>query len=90
MHKDQAKELALQLFIAMSGNEQVMRGFFLQTGYSPDDIREQVQTASFSRAILEFLMGWEDALVAICQDAQVDPELVAKAHHALLGSSYQM
>lgn len=86
----QAKEMALQLFIAMSQNEQIMRGFFLQTGYSPDDIRTQVDTVEFLGAILEFLMGWEDALITICQVAKIDPSFVAEAHHALLGPSYQI
>ncbi len=90
MDQQQAKDLALELFIAISSDEQIMRGFFLQTGYSPDDIRKQVHTKEFSSAFLEFLMGWEDALLQASQFAQIDPSLVAKAHYSLLGGTYQM
>lgn len=64
-------------------NEQLSR-FVALTGMTPDMMRENVDSAEFLAAILDYFLGDEPTLLAFSAANELDPASIQKARHALV------
>lgn len=84
---EQAETLALQALAYIASDEQAMNALMAQSGMTPDDLRQAATDPAGLGGILDFLLQWEDLLVAFCEETGLSPEEPARARQALPGFS---
>ncbi|WP_135077298.1 DUF3572 domain-containing protein [Terasakiella sp. SH-1] len=85
MKQEQAEVIALQAITFIGSDERALHGLLAQSGAGVDDLKEQISDPAFLAGILDFLLSDEGALLAFCDQADLQPELVIKARRALPG-----
>ncbi len=85
LSKDESEALALQvLAFLLSDSKQISR-FLALTGIAPQDLRDVATSPDLQAATLEYLLSDESLLLTFCQEAAIDPAIVAPAHILLTG-----
>ncbi|MFV0431170.1 MAG: DUF3572 family protein [Alphaproteobacteria bacterium] len=79
----QAVMLAQQIFIAAAEDERQMSGFLMQSGIDAHEIRSSIDSPLFLASFLDYLMGWEPALIAACQKAEITPDNIIPIRQSL-------
>jgi len=83
-HKE-AQEIAIRTLTFLAGDAEHMSRFLALSGMGPQDIRDNANEAFFHVALLEHLMCDETLLLTFCGNENIDPQLIAPAHHLLQG-----
>jgi hypothetical protein len=78
-----AETLALQALTFLLSETQRLSRFLSLTGIGPADIRAAAATSGLQAATLEYLLSDESLLLMFCQEAGVDPAIIAPAHDIL-------
>lgn len=87
LSEDQAETIALQaLSFLLADGKQISR-FLALTGTSPQDLRDAASTRGVQAATLEYFLSDEGLLLAFCQQAGLDPGVIAPAHLLLAGAN---
>ncbi|MEL6919419.1 MAG: DUF3572 domain-containing protein [Pseudomonadota bacterium] len=81
---DQAIAVAALSWIAADG-EQISR-FMALTGVEAGQIREAAAEPGFLAGVLEFLLGHEPTLMRFCDENDVAPTVIQRAHQRLSGA----
>ncbi|TNE37422.1 MAG: DUF3572 family protein [Alphaproteobacteria bacterium] len=87
MTEDQAQILALQALAYLAGDEAEREAFLTQSGLSPDEMKANATDSEFLGAVMDFLLGDENRLLACCENYDWPPELPARARMALPGAT---
>lgn len=77
--------VAIQALAFIAADDQLMSRFLALTGLDVADLRAAAAEPGFLVAVLDFLGGHEPDLVAFAQSADLTPEAVVAARHALAG-----
>jgi hypothetical protein len=83
--EDWAEAVALQVLSYLIGDAQQISRFLALTGSSPEDLRGIADSRELQAATLEYLLSDEGLLLAFCQDANIDPAMIAPAYQLLSG-----
>lgn len=82
---DEAESIALQVLAFLLVDSRRAGRFISLTGIEPGGIRAGADTHALQAAALEYLLADEGLLLTFCQEAGIDPGVVAPAY-ALLGN----
>jgi len=74
-----AEGVAAQGLAFLAGEPARLARFLTETGLTPGQIREQVESPEFLAAVLEHLVGDESLLLVFAASTSVAPETVAPA-----------
>lgn len=74
-----AEGIAAQGLAFLAGEPARLARFLTETGLTPGQIREQVESPEFLAAVLEHLVGDESLLLVFAASTSVAPETVAPA-----------
>ncbi len=85
LSRTEAENIAIRALSFLAGDEEKISRFMALTGMGPDDIAQNAGTSFFQAALLEHLMSDETLLLTFCGNENIDPELIAPAHHLLEG-----
>ena len=85
LNREDAQEIAIRALSFLAGDEQHMSRFLALSGMGAQDIRDNADQAGFQVALLEHLMSDEALLLTFCGNENIDPQLIAPAHHLLEG-----
>jgi uncharacterized protein DUF3572 len=85
LSKDEAEALALQVLAFLLADSRQTSRFLALTGIAPQDLRNVAASPDLQAATLEYLLSDEGLLLMFCQEAGVDPAIVAPAHMLLTG-----
>jgi hypothetical protein len=85
INKDDAEAIALQALAYLAVDTQRLSRFLALTGIDLGDLRETAKMPELQASILEYMMGDESLLLAFCQEAGVDPAIIAPAYALLSG-----
>ena len=83
LSKETADTLALQGFLRLAADDDLLMRFSALTGILPNDMREAAGDAGFMVGVLDFYLAHEPDLLAWCEADELDPELIAQARFAL-------
>ncbi len=78
-----ASALALQAMAFIAADGARTSRFLSLTGLDMASLRAGLDSADVQAAVLDYLLGDESLLLAFCAEANVPPEAIAPAHHAL-------
>jgi Protein of unknown function (DUF3572) len=85
LSKDEAEALALQVLAFLLSDSRQISRFLALTGIAPQDLRDVATSPDLQAATLEYLLSDEGLLLTFCQEAGIDPAIVAPAHILLTG-----
>ena len=85
LSKDQAEALALQVLTFILADPKQISRFLALTGSAPQDLRNIDRSPELQAATLEYLLSDEGLLLAFCQEAGVNPAIIAPCHQILVG-----
>jgi hypothetical protein len=80
---DDAEGLALQALTFLLSDAQRLSRFMSLTGIGPGDIRTAAATSDLQAATLEYMLSDESLLLMFCQEAGVNPMIIAPARDIL-------
>ncbi len=83
--EDRAEALALQVLAFVLADPKQISRFLALTGSTPDDLRTVASSRELQLATLDYLLSDEGLLLAFCQEAGIDPAIIAPAHRLLAG-----
>ncbi len=86
LSREDAQEIAIRTLTFLAGDEERMSRFLALSGMGPQDIRDNANEAGFHVALLDYLMSDEALLLTFCGNENIDPQLIAPAHHLLEGA----
>ena len=81
-----AEKIAIRALGFLASEPDHMARFMNLTGMEPDDIAANAGSAPFQVALLDHLMSDETLLLAFCGNENINPQLIAPAHHLLSGT----
>jgi len=87
--KIDAEELAVAALAFIAEEPERLGRFLALSGVGPDSLRAAAQQPSFLSGVIEHVLGDEKLLLAFAQQAEIDPEDVARAHRALAGAPWE-
>jgi Protein of unknown function (DUF3572) len=82
---ENAEILALECLGWLAGEEEAIQRFLSQSGIDSATLREAAGSPGLGAAVLDFLLGNEDLLLAFCESAAISPKAVHQARHRLAG-----
>ena len=85
MNRDAAEVLAIKALGWIAGNDELSGAFLGASGAAADELRERAGDPEFLGFVLDFLLADEDALLAFCESADVQPDAPMRARAALPG-----
>ncbi len=85
MQQEQAETIALRAVAYIMGEEDLSARFLAMTGMDGQDIKGRIGDPAFLGAVLDYLLGFEPDLMAFSQWADLPPESIVRARHALPG-----
>jgi hypothetical protein len=85
LSEEDAETLALQVLAFVLDDSTQISRFLALTGMTPQDLRGVAESRALQAAILEFILYDERTLLTFCQEAGVDPAIVAPAQILLTG-----
>jgi hypothetical protein len=80
VNTDDAEAIALQALAYLAADTQRLSRFLALTGSDLGELRETAKMPEFQASILEYMMGDESLLLAFCQEAGIDPAIIAPAY----------
>lgn len=83
-----AEALAVAALSFLATDPERLGMFLNETGLDADSIRSAASNPGFLPAVLDYLLGREDVLLAFAEDQSIDPTVVASARRALPGARY--
>lgn len=83
--QEAAETLALRALGWIAGQDDVLAGFMAASGIGPQDLGAAAGQAEFLGAVLDYVLGDEDRLVAFCDAAGLDYGAPMAARRALPG-----
>jgi hypothetical protein len=90
LSENEAETIALQVLTFLLADPTQISRFFALTGMTPQDLQGVAESRDLQAAILEYLLSDERILLTFCQQAGVDPAIMAPAHVLLTGTvSYE-
>jgi len=90
MQDTAAETLALKALAFLAGEGETLDRFLAVSGVQPKDLRERVGDPLLLAAVLDFVLGEDQLLLAFAREAAVDPKLVHAARRALPGAAPEM
>lgn len=84
---DAAETVAVQALGWMVRQDDLFGIFLGSSGAGVDDVRAGASNPDFLGFVLDFLLSREDDLLAFCTDADISPDLPARARAALPGGA---
>ena len=85
MNPDRAEVLALEGLGWLAGQEDGIGRFLSHAGIDAATLREAAGSSGMNVAVLDFLLGQEELLVAFCEAAGISAKEVHLARHVLGG-----
>ncbi len=85
--EDLAESLALQVLAFLLADPKQISRFLALTGTTPEDLRNVASSRELQTAPLEYILSDEGLLLTFCQEAGVDPAMIAPAYRLLAGHS---
>jgi hypothetical protein len=82
---DSARSLAVSALAFIAADSDRLNRFLSLTGLGPHNLRTAAADPTFLSSVLDYLVADEELLVAFAAEAGLEPEAVARAHHALRG-----
>ena len=83
--RDQAELVAIKALGWIAGQPELSGAFLAATGATAEDLRIRADDPEFLGFVLDFLLADEEALVAFCTDAGIDPDRPMRARAGLPG-----
>lgn len=87
MDKNAAEHIAIRALSWIAADEDRLMPFLAQTGVGLDDLRNAMEQPEILGFILEFLLQDEAALIAFCDENQLDYMAPVQARGALPGGA---
>jgi len=87
--KDVAEKLGIQALEYLAGEPERLGRFLALSGLTPPTIRTAAREPRFLSGVLEYVLGDDRLLVAFAEEAEVQPEQVARAHAVLAGAPWE-
>ena len=87
MNVESAETLALSALTHIAGDERLLERFMALSGADASILKSGACDPGFLAGVLDFLMSDETALVAFCQDAQIELEAPGRARALLPGAT---
>ena len=84
--KESAEILALQALSWLAGDEGGLARFLAASGSDLESLKAGAGSPDTARALLEFLLGNEDLLLAFCETTSIKPQAVHAALFHLDGA----
>lgn len=84
--RDAAEALALQALAFVLADEDRLQRFLSETGATPDSIRRLATDPPFLGAVLDYLLAFDDRLLAFAESAKLTPAQVQAARRRLPGA----
>ena len=81
-----AEKIAIRALGFLASEPDHLARFMNLTGMEPDDIANNASSSHFQTALLDHLMSDETLLLTFCGNENIDPAMIAPAHHILSGS----
>jgi hypothetical protein len=88
MTPSDAEALAVAALSFLATDPERLGTFLGETGLDPASIRSAAVNPGFLPAVLDYLLGREDVLLAFAEDQAIDPAAVASARRALPGARH--
>jgi len=85
MTPNRAEVLALEGLGWLAGQDDGIQRFLTQSGIDADALRDAAGSPGMNVAVLDFLLGQEELLVAFCEATDVPAKDVHMARHVLGG-----
>ena len=82
---EEAELLAVAALSFLAEEPERLGAFLGETGLEPDSLRDAAAAPGFLPAVLDYLIGHEDVLLAFAADRGVDPATIPAARAALPG-----
>lgn len=91
MKEEQARAIGQDALIWVAGQPEALEVFLSASGASPDDLRAQAGDAGFLGALIDFLLGADETVIAFAEARGQRPEALAadlaRARAALTGET---
>ncbi len=84
--RESAEALALHALAFVLADEDHLQRFLAESGATPDMIRGAADDPLLLAAVLDYLMAFDDRLLAFADSAQIKPAAVATARRRLPGA----
>jgi len=88
MTPEEAEALAVAALSYLATDPERLGTFLGETGLDPESIRSAAGGPGFLPAVLDYLLGREDILLAFAEEQSIDPASVASARRALPGARH--
>ena len=85
LSQEVAETLALQALGWIAGNDDLSGAFLSMTGTSTEELRTRASDPEFLGFVLDFLLQDEAALLAFCEQIDIQPDRPFRARAALPG-----
>lgn len=85
--RENAEILALEGLGWLAGEEEGLRRFLDQSGIDAGALRAAAGRPETGMAVLDFLLANEDLLLAFCESAGLEPQMLHLARHRLGGAA---
>jgi len=86
LSQDSAEAIALQALSYLVGQPDALQRFTALTGLASDDIRRLANDAAFLAGVLDYYLGNEAELLAMCNEVGLAPDLPLQARRVLPGA----
>lgn len=80
-----ANEIAIDALTFLAADMERLGRFLALTGIDPQTIRLAAREPGFLAGVLDHVLGDENLLLAFAAEANVRPDAIAQARHALAG-----
>ncbi len=84
-NQEEAEKLAIDAFIFIANDPDLMPRFLNVTGIDVSDIRQAAQAKGFLAGVLQFILAHEPTLIAFSNATEYLPQSVGEALHFLPG-----
>lgn len=88
--RDSAEALALHALAFVVGDEDRLRRFQFETGATADTLRAAAIDPLLLGAVLDFLLAYDDRLLAFAEYAKVKPLAITAARRRLPGANPEL
>jgi hypothetical protein len=81
--REAAETLALEALAYLAGSETDLMQFVQNSGIGADELRARAGEPDVLRAVLDFLLGEDERLLAFCAAMEIEPREVHVARHTM-------
>lgn len=83
LNQESANNLAVQGFLRLAADDDLLMRFSAITGILPNDMRQSATDPHFLVGVLDFFLGHEPDLLAWAEADNIDPQNIVAARMAL-------